>query len=244
MNPSEIFIRRPIATSLIMLGIAVFGIVAYRALPVSDLPNVDFPTLNVGAGLPGADPSTMASAVASPLERQFTTIAGLDEMTSSSANGSTNVTLQFDLSREIDSAAVDVETAIAAVMPLLPSGMPAPPSFRKFNPADSPIMFLGLTSDVVPMYVLDGYAETMIAPRISMVSGVSQVQVQGAQKYAVRVQVDPSKLHAEGIGINEVNQALQNWNVNLPTGQLFGTSATYNISARGQLMNADAFKPI
>ncbi|HUC74937.1 MAG TPA: efflux RND transporter permease subunit, partial [Vicinamibacterales bacterium] len=244
MNISELFIRRPIATSLIMLGIAVMGVVAYRVLAVSDLPNVDFPTLNVGAGLPGGDPTTMASAVASPLERQFTTIAGIDEMTSSSSTGSSNVTLQFDLNRSIDSAAVDVQTAIAAVMPLLPAGMPAPPSFRKFNPADQPIMFLGLTSDVVPMYVLDDYAETVIAPRISMISGVSQVQVQGAQKYAVRVQIDPNKLHAQGIGINEINQALQNWNVNIPTGQLFGPDATYNIQAAGQLMNAEAFKPV
>jgi len=244
VNISELFIRRPIATSLIMLGIAVMGVVAYRVLAVSDLPNVDFPTLNVGAGLPGGDPTTMASAVASPLERQFTTIAGIDEMTSSSSTGSSNVTLQFDLNRSIDSAAVDVQTAIAAVMPLLPAGMPAPPSFRKFNPADQPIMFLGLTSDVVPMYVLDDYAETVIAPRISMISGVSQVQVQGAQKYAVRVQIDPNKLHAQGIGINEINQALQNWNVNIPTGQLFGPDATYNIQAAGQLMNAEAFKPV
>jgi len=244
MNVSEVFIRRPIATSLCMLGIAGLGLVSYRALAVSDLPNVDFPTLNVGAGLPGGDPGTMASAVASPLERQFTTISGIDEMTSSSSTGSSNVTLQFDLDRSIDSAAVDVQTAIAAVMPLLPAGMPAPPSFRKFNPADSPIMFLGLTSDLVPMYTLDDYAETMIAPRISMVSGVSQVQVQGAQKYAVRVQVDPNRLHAQAIGINEISQALQNWNVNLPTGQLFGTAATYNIQAAGQLTDADAFKPI
>src|SRR5204862_1121108 len=194
MNVSEIFINRPIATSLLMLGIAGIGVIAYETLPVSDLPNVDFPTLNVGASLPGGDPGTLASAVASPLERQFTTIAGVNEMTSSSSTGSANVTLQFDLSRDIDSAAVDVETAIAAAMPLLPAGMPAPPSFRKFNPADQPIMFLGLTSDLVPMYVLDDYAETVIAPRISMVNGVSQVQVQGAQKYAVRVQVDPNKL--------------------------------------------------
>jgi len=244
MNLSEIFIRRPIATSLVMLGIAVFGIVAYRALAVSDLPNVDFPTLNVSAALPGSDPGTMASAVASPLERQFTTIAGLDEMTSSSQTGSSNVTLQFDLARSIDSAAVDVQTAIAAVMPLLPAGMPAPPSFRKFNPADQPIMFLGLTSETLPMYVLDDYAETMIAPRISMVNGVSQVQVQGAQKYAVRVQVDPQKLQSEQVGLNEVNAALQNWNVNLPTGQLFGPDETFNIQAGGQLMNADAFRPL
>jgi HAE1 family hydrophobic/amphiphilic exporter-1 len=244
VNISELFIKRPIATSLLMLGIAGMGVVAYRVLPVSDLPNVDFPTLNVGAGLPGGDPGTMASAVASPLERQFTTIAGIDEMTSSSSTGSSNVTLQFDLNRDIDSAAVDVQTAIAAVMPLLPAGMPAPPSFRKFNPADSPIMFLGLTSDVVPMYVLDDYAENMIAPRISMVSGVSQVQVQGAQKYAVRVQVDPNKLRAQGIGLNEINQALQDWNVNTPTGQLFGPQSTYNIHAQGQLMRAADFRPI
>ena len=244
MNISEVFIRRPIATSLIMLGIALFGVVAYRALPVSDLPNVDFPTLNVGAGLPGGDPGTMASAVASPLERQFTTIAGLDEMTSSSSTGSTNVTLQFDLDRDIDSAAVDVQTAIAEVMPLLPAGMPAPPSFRKFNPADWPVMFLGLTSKTVPISVVDDYAENVVAPRISMVNGVSQVQVFGAAKFAVRVQVDPNKLWAQQIGLNEVDAALSNWNVNLPTGQLFGRTATYNIKAAGQLMDAAQFKPI
>src|SRR3954470_8170725 len=157
MYVSAAFIKRPIATSLFMLGIGGMGILAYRALPVSDLPNVDFPTLNVSAGLPGGDPGTMASAVASPLERQFTTIAGVDEMTSSSSTGGTNVTLQFDLSRDIDSAAVDVQTAIAAVMPLLPAGMAAPPSFRKFNPADSPIMYLGLTSNTLPMYEVDDY---------------------------------------------------------------------------------------
>ncbi|HYM22816.1 MAG TPA: efflux RND transporter permease subunit, partial [Vicinamibacterales bacterium] len=244
MNVSAICIRRPIATSLCMLGIAGFGIVAYRALPVSDLPSVDFPTLSVRAGLPGGDPGTMASAVASPLERQFTTIAGLDEMTSSSSAGSSSVTMQFDLDRDIDSAAVDVETAISAVMPLLPAGMPSPPSFRKFNPADSPIMWLGLTSETLPLPTLDDYAETLIAPRISMVSGVSQVQVMGAAKYAVRVQADPDKLHDAGIGLNEISTALRNWNVNMPTGQLFGRDATYNIKAAGQLMNADAFKPL
>ena len=184
MHISAIFIRRPIATSLLMLGIALFGVIAYRALPVSDLPNVDFPTLNVGAGLPGGDPGTMASAVASPLERQFTTIAGLDEMTSSSSAGSTNVTLQFDLGRDIDSAAVDVQTAIAAVMPLLPAGMPAPPSFRKFNPADQPIMFLGLTSDVVPMYVLDDYAEN--DDRAAHLDGERRVAGAGAGRAEVR----------------------------------------------------------
>src|SRR6266705_4293753 len=244
MNLSEIFIRRPIATSLLMMAIAMFGIVAYRALPVSDLPQVDYPTLNVNASLPGADPGTMASAVASPLERQFTTIAGLDSMVSRSGSGSTNVTLQFDLDRDIDSATVDVQTAIAAVMPLLPAGMPSAPSFRKNNPNDQPIITINLTSNTLPLSVLDDYAETMIAPRISMVNGVSQVQVQGAAKYAVRVQIDPDKLHAERIGINEVDQAIQNWNVNLPTGQLFGPSSTYTIKAAGQLMNAEAFRPV
>src|SRR3989442_1558276 len=227
-----------------MAAIALFGVVAYRALPVSDLPQVDYPTLNVSASLPGGAPGTMASAVASPLERQFTTIAGLDSMTSRSGSGSTNVTLQFDLDRDIDSATVDVQTAIAAVMPLLPAGMPSAPSFRKNNPADQPIITINLTSNTLPMSVLDDYAETMIAPRISMVSGVSQVQVQGASKYAVRVQLDPEKLHAQRIGLNEVDQALQNWNVNLPTGQLFGPTSTFNIKAGGQVMNADAFRPI
>src|SRR6059058_1008052 len=191
-----------------MLAIALFGVVSYRALPVSDLPSVDYPTLNVFAGLPGGDPTTMASSVASPLERQFTTIAGLDSMTSSSGSGSSNITLQFDLGRDIDSAAVDVQTAIAEVMPLLPAGMPSPPSFRKNNPADQPILMLNLYSKTLPMSTLDDYAETIIAPRISMVSGVSQVQVQGAAKYAVRIQIDPEKLHSEHIGINEIDQAL------------------------------------
>jgi HAE1 family hydrophobic/amphiphilic exporter-1 len=244
VNPSEIFIRRPIATSLLMAAIALFGVVAYRALPVSDLPQVDYPTLNVSAGLPGGDPGTMASAVASPLERQFTTISGLDSMTSSSSSGGTNITLQFDLGRDIDSAAVDVQTAIAEVMPLLPAGMPAPPSFRKNNPAAEPILILNVYSKTLPMSVLDDYAENVIAPRLSMVNGVSQVQVGGAAKYAVRVQIDPEKLHAQHIGINEVDAALQNWNVNQPTGQLFGSNATYNIKTLGQLMTAEAFKPI
>ncbi len=244
MNPSEIFIKRPIATSLLMAAIALFGIIAYRVLPVSDLPTVDFPTIQVQAGLPGGDPTTMASAVASPLERQFTTIAGVDSMISSSSSGSSQVTLQFDLARSIDSAAVDVQTAIAEALPLLPAGMPAPPTFRKQNPADQGIMQLGLMSRTVPMSVLDDYAENVIAPRIAIVSGVSQVRVWGSAKYAVRVQVDPDKLRGQQIGINEVDQAIQNWNVNVPTGQLFGPNLTYNIKAAGQLNNAGQFKPI
>src|SRR5262245_57163294 len=164
MNPSEIFIKRPIATSLLMAAIALFGIVAYRALPVSDLPTVDFPTIQVQANLPGGDPGTMAAAVASPLERQFTTIAGVDSMISSSGMGNSQVTLQFDLARPIDSAAVDVQTAISEAMPLLPAGMPTPPTFRKQNPADQDILQLVLMSNTSPMWVLDDYAETVIAP--------------------------------------------------------------------------------
>jgi len=244
MNISEIFIKRPIATSLLMAAIAMFGIVAYRALPVSDLPTVDSPTIQVQAGLPGGDPASMASAVASPIERQLTTIAGIDAMTSQSGTGSSQVTLQFDLGRSMDSAVVDVQTALSAVMPLLPAGMPNPPTFRKQNPADQDIMQLSLTSSSLSMAVLDDYAETVLAPRISMVSGVSQVQVNGAQKYAVRVQVDPDKLRAQQMGINEVDQALQNWNVNLPTGQLFGAHQTFNLKAAGQLNNAAQFRSI
>ncbi len=244
MNISEIFIRRPIATSLIMLAIALFGILAYRALPVSDLPSVDFPTLQVSASLPGGDPDTMASAVATPLERQFTTIAGLDSMTSSSSTGSTSITLQFDLNRDIDGAAVDVQTAIAECGPLLPAGMPAPPSFRKFNPAAAPIMFLALTSPALTLWELDEYAEQMMAQRISMVEGVAQVQVFGSQKYAVRVQVDPDKLNAKQVGLDDVDAALQNWNVNVPTGTVYGPTTSYNVQANGMLRNAEAFRPM
>src|SRR5450755_461520 len=244
MNLSEIFIRRPIATSLLMAAIALFGIVAYRTLPVSDLPSVDFPTLNVQANLPGADPATMASAVATPLERQFTAIAGLDSMTSSSSTGNSNITLQFDLSRDIDGAAVDVQTAIAEAMPLLPPGMPAPPSFHKSNPADWPIMSFAVTSKSLPLWTVDEYAETMIAQRISMVSGVAQVQVWGTQKYAVRVQVDPDKLNAKSIGLNEIDTAINGWNVNLPTGTLYGPHTAYNVQANGQLMKAADYRPL
>jgi hydrophobic/amphiphilic exporter-1 (mainly G- bacteria), HAE1 family len=238
MNISETFIRRPIATSLLMAAIALFGIIAYHALAVSDLPQIDYPTLTVSASLPGANPDTMASAVATPLERQFTTIAGLDSMTSNSGQGSTSVTLQFDLSRDIDGATVDVETSIAEAMPLLPPGMPAPPSFRKVNPGDMPIISLLLTSPNMKLSDLDEFAETKVAQRISMVDGVAQVMVYGSAKYAVRVQVDPNILAARGIGLNEVDAALRNWNVNTPTGTLFGPRRSYNITANGQLMKA------
>jgi HAE1 family hydrophobic/amphiphilic exporter-1 len=219
-------------------------VVSYRALPVADLPTVDFPTLSVTATLPGADPATMSSAVATPLERQFTTIAGLDSMTSVSQLGATGITLQFDLSRNIDGAAVDVETAINEATPLLPPGMPSPPSFRKSNPAESPLLFMGLTSSSLPMWVIDDYAETLVAQRISTISGVAQVLVSGAQKYAVHVQVDPNKLAARQIGINEVAQSVQDWNVNIPTGTLFGLHQSYNVLSSGQLMNAASYRPM
>ncbi len=244
MEISAHFIRRPIATSLIMLAIALFGVLAYRALPVSDLPNVDFPTLVVSASLPGANPDTMASAVATPLERQFTMIAGLDSMISTSSLGNTQVTLQFDLGRDLDGAAVDVETAIAEATPLLPPGMPAPPSFRKYNPADSPVMFLGVFSETLPIWTVDEYAETTIAQRISMVSGVAQVMVFGTQKYAVRVQVDPDRLAARQIGLNEVAGTLQDWNVNIPTGTLYGPQRAFNVQVSGQLMKAEDYRPM
>ncbi len=227
-----------------MLAIALFGVLAYRALPVSDMPNVDFPTLNIGVGLPGANPETMASAVATPLERQFTTIAGIDSMISSNGQGSSQITLQFDLNRNIDGAAVDVETAISEAMPLLPAGLPAPPSFRKSNPASSPILMLALTSSSLPLYQLDDYAEVTLAQPISMINGVAEVQVFGSTKYAVRAQVDPEKLVDKKIGINEVDAALRIWNVNTPTGTLFGPHQAYNIRATGQLMNAAAFRPL
>jgi hydrophobic/amphiphilic exporter-1 (mainly G- bacteria), HAE1 family len=244
LNISSLFIERPIATSLLMAGIGLFGVIAYHNLPVADLPSVAFPTLVISAQLPGANPDTMASAVATPLERQFTTIAGLDSMISSNGLGVTTITLQFNLDRKIDSAAVDVQTAIAEAMPLLPPGMPSPPSFRKSNPADSPVMFLAVTGDAVPIWVVDDFAERVIAQRISTITGVAQVGVFGAQKYAVHVKMDPTRLTAKQIGLNEISTALQNWNVNIPTGTLVGTKREYNVQVNGQLMNAEQFRPL
>src|ERR1035438_1250044 len=244
MNISQTFIERPIATSLLMAAIALFGGVAYRSLAVSDLPNVDFPTLLVTASLPGASPETMASAVATPLENQFSTIAGLNSMTSSNSLGSTQITLEFDLNRKLDGAAVDVQAAITQASRLLPQGMPTPPTFTKVNPADQPILYLALTSPTLPLYTLDEYAETRIAQRVSMISGVAQVQVLGAQKYAVHVQMDPHALASRQIGINEIETALKNWNVNLPTGAIIGPQRAFTLQASGQLLTADQYKPV
>src|ERR1700722_4347595 len=242
MNVSETFIRRPIATSLLMAAIVLFGVVAYRELPVSDLPNVDFPTLLITASLPGASPETMSSAVATPLENQFSTIAGLEQMTSVNSLGSTQVTLEFALARSMDGAAVDVQAAITQAARLLPQGMPTPPTFTKVNPADQPIIYLVLTSKQVPLWTLDEYAETRVAQRISMSSGVAQVQVLGQQKYAVHVQMDPHAMASHQVGINEVEASLKTWNVNLPTGQITGPQRAFTLQASGQLMSADQYR--
>jgi hydrophobic/amphiphilic exporter-1 (mainly G- bacteria), HAE1 family len=244
MNISKTFIERPIATSLLMAAIALFGGVAYRSLAVSDLPNVDFPTLLVTASLPGASPETMAAAVATPLENQFSTIAGLNSMTSSNSLGNTQITLEFDLNRKLDGAAVDVQAAITQASRLLPQGMPTPPTFTKVNPADQPILYIALTSPTLPLYTLDEYAETRIAQRISMISGVAQVQVLGAQKYAVHVQMDPHALASRQIGINEIETALKNWNVNLPTGAIIGPQRAFTLQATGQLLTASQYRPV
>jgi len=244
MNIAELFIRRPVMTTLVMLAILLFGVMGYRALPVSDLPNVDFPTILVSAALPGASPETMASSVAIPLEKQFSTIAGIDSMNSTSLLGATSITIQFTLDRDIDAAAQDVNAAISQSLRQLPRDMPAPPAYRKVNPADQPILYLAVSSPTLPLSAVDEYAETFMAQRISMVPGVAQVQVYGAQKYAVRVQVDPKELASRGLGIDEVNQAVQSGNVNLPTGTLWGKDQALTVQANGQLTDAAAYRPL
>jgi len=244
MGFTSLFIHRPVMTTLVMMGILIFGTAAFRLLPMSDLPNVDFPTIQVSASLPGASPETMAAAVATPLERQFSTIAGIDSMLSSSALGTCQITLQFTLSRNIDGAAQDVQAAIARAARLLPRDMPSPPTYQKVNPADQPILYVALTSPTLPLYTLDGYAETLMAQRISMVDGVAQVQVYGSQKYAVRVQLDPVALSSKAIGIDEVAEAIQNGNVNLPTGILYGSHRAFTVQATGQLNSAEAYRPL
>ena len=231
-------------TTLVMSGILLFGIVAYRDLPVSDLPNVDFPTILVQAALPGASPETMAASVATPLERQFSTIAGLDNMSSTSTLGATAVTLQFSLDRSLDGAAQDVQSAITAASRQLPPNMPTPPSFQKVNPADQPILYMSINSTTLELSTVDEYAETMMAERISTVSGVAQVQVFGSQKFAVHVQVDPNALANRGIGIDEVERAIASSNVNLPMGTLFGNHQAFTMQANGQLFDATAYRPL
>ncbi len=244
MSIAEIFVRRPVMTGLVMLGILIFGIFSYRLLPVSDLPNIDFPTIAVTSSLPGASPQTMASAVATPLEKEFSTIAGLDSMDSTNAQGLSRITLQFSLDRNIDAAAQDVQAAITRALKQLPPQMTTPPAFQKVNPADAPIFYLALTSTTLPMSTVDEYAQTLLAQRISTINGVAQVQVIGSQKYAVRVQLDPKALASRGIGIDEVAGAINRHNTNLPTGTLYGADRSYTVESNGQLQNAAAFRPI
>lgn len=244
MNLSETFILRPVMTTLLSVGLIIFGLISYFSLPVNDLPAVDFPTVSVSASLPGANAETVASALATPLERQFTTIAGIDNMSSTSSQGSCNITLQFDLNRNIDGAAQDVQAAIIAARAYLPASLPTPPTVRKVNPSDSPIMFIALSSPTLPLYTVDEYAENMIASRISMVTGVAQVQVYGAQVYSPHVQIDPRKLASFGLGFDEVTSAIRNANVNLPTGTIYGPKTAYNIVANGQVKNADTLSPV
>ena len=241
---AELFIKRPVMTTLVMLAVLMFGWMAYFRLPVSDLPNIDFPTILVNASLPGATPDTMASAVALPLEKQFSTIAGLDSMTSNSLQGSTSITLQFTLSRSLDGAAQDVQAAITKAGRDLPQNMPSPPSYQKVNPADQPVLYMTLRSPTLPLSEVDEYAETLIAQRISTVTGVAQVQVNGAQKYAVRVQLDPQALASRQIGIDEAESAVASGNVNLPTGTLYGAHQAFVVQADGQLNKAVDYAPV
>lgn len=244
MSISDLFIKRPIMTTLVMIAILIAGIIGYNLLPVSDLPNVDFPTILVTAALPGASPDTMAAAVATPLERQFSTIAGLDSMSSTNALGTTLITLQFNLDKSLDSAALDVQTMITKAAPLLPQNMPAPPSFQKVNPADQPVIYMALSSQILPLSAVNEFADTMIAQRVSMLPGVAQVQIMGVQKYAVRIQLNPYALASRGIGINEVFTSIQSGNVLLPTGTLYGKNKAFTIDTKGQLYNASYFDPL
>jgi HAE1 family hydrophobic/amphiphilic exporter-1 len=244
MSIPELFIRRPVMTCLVMFAILLFGVVSYRNLAVSDLPSVDRPTITVSASFPGANPETMASAIATPLERQFSQMAGVQTLSSSSGKGSTNITIEFALDRDIDAAAQDVQAAIAAASRNLPSGMPAPPSFRKTNFNDTPVILLSLRSPVLPLSQVFEYADDMLSPRISAIDGVAQVQVYGAVKYAVRVQVDPRKLQANNVSLDDVNRAIQAGNVNLPTGTLSGPNQSVTIEANGQLLEASAYRSL
>ena len=244
MSVPELFIRRPVMTTLVMAGILLFGLVGFRQLPVSDLPSVDYPTISVSASVPGASPETMASAVATPLEKQFSTIAGVDSMSSVSSVGSASITIQFSLDRNIDSAAQDVQSAISKASRQLPPNMPTPPTYQKVNPADSPIIFLAMSSPTLPMSDVDNYAENLLAEQISQINGVAQVSVFGAQPYAVRIQVDPNKLAAYGLGIDQVEQAVEAGNVNQPLGTLYGNHQAFTVQANGQLNVAADFRPM
>jgi HAE1 family hydrophobic/amphiphilic exporter-1 len=244
MNLSEIFIRRPIMTTLVMIAILIFGLMSYKLLPISDLPNVDYPTLQVTASRPGASPETMSASVARPLEKQFSSIAGLDTLNSTSTLGKTQLTLQFNLSRSIDDAAQDVAAAIAAASGQVPNDLPSPPTYSKVNPADQPILYLYLNSPTLPLSEIDNFAQTYLAQKLSTISGVAQVQLYGSQKYAARIQLDPQQLASRQIGLDQVQTAIQQGNVNLPTGSLSGKFKNSTIQTNGQLQDAAAYRKL
>ena len=244
MNISAPFIHRPIATVLLMAGLLLCGLVTYRLLPVASLPDVNFPTIQVSAQLPGADPETMASSIATPLEQQFSQIPGVTQLTSTSALGFTQLTVQFDLSRDVDSAATDVLAAINAAGPYLPLGIPYPPTIKKVNPAETPVLILGLTSDILPLTTVDAYAENILVPKISQISGVGQVTIGGQQKPAIRVQVNPQALANRGIGLEDVRTVLAQANVDLPKGTLNSPQQTYTLNTNDQLIKPDTYNDL
>lgn len=242
MNLSAFCIRRPVFTTLLMAAIVVGGLMGYRSLAVSALPNVDFPTIQVTANLPGASPQTMAASVAAPLERQFSTIAGVTAMTSSSYLGVSQITLQFDLARSLDGAALDVQTAISTAAPRMPKEMLTPPFAKKVNPADQPVLFIAIASDTLPLNRIHEYADTLMAQRISTLPGVAQVQIYGAQKYAVRVEVDPSRLAAQGLSVTDMRRSIAAATSSAPVGVISGPNQLYNLNVKGQPENADGFR--
>src|SRR5450631_964697 len=244
MNISEVCIRRPVLTTLLTASLIVFGVFAYRLLPVAALPAVDFPTIQITAQLPGASPETMAASVASPIERQLSTIAGISSMSSSSALGTTQIVVQFDLGRNIDGAALDVQTALATAARLLPIEMTTPPSFRKVNPGDFPVLYVSMRSDTIPLSTIDDYAETVVAPQISQLPGVAQVQVYGAQKFAVRVQVDPVAAAARNISLDDIRSVVAKANSSAPVGTLQGEQQTVTLLATGAMNHAADYRDV
>src|SRR3954467_6161249 len=244
MNVSETFIRRPVATILLSLALIFAGLFAYRFLPVAALPTVDFPTISVSGQLPGASPETMATSVATPLIKEFSTIPAISTISATNYQSFTSITIEFDLNRNIDQAAADVQSAIARAQRRLPAEMTNPPSYRKLTPADAPVLLLALQSASQPLSKLDAFAQTVISPTLSTIDGVGQVQIYGSQKFAVRIQLDPNTLAARGIGVDEVQAATANANANTPVGTVQGNAQNLTIQANTQLRNADAFRDI
>ncbi|MDD3312767.1 efflux RND transporter permease subunit, partial [Pseudodesulfovibrio sp.] len=244
MKVTDLFIERPVMTTLVMFGFLFFGVICYLKMPVSYLPAVEFPTIQVTATMSGANPDTMASSVASPLEREFSSIAGLLSMSSVNSLGNTTITLQFALDRDIDGAALDVQSAISRAESDLPDEITDPPSFQKVNPADSPILYISVTSDALPMSTVNDYTKTFLTQTISTIPGVAQVLIYGEKQYAVRIRLDPREVASRQLGIDEVRDAVDSANVNLPLGTLEGAEQSLMLDDNGQLTRADAYKNV